>query len=353
MRRINLRSAPVNVVLARPLVDERGAYVLAAGQPLTLPAVDRLWERGFRWAYVEHIGFEGLPVREPLEPKTYMAVRQLLRRLILQVRDLRAAKTLSLPYDELNEAVAMACDDLSRLKPGEGFLFYPTWGALIDERIALAINTGVVAALVGRAMKGDTAARHLFTAALLQDLGLWLAERVQDHVDIIRELLRPLREVSPLVKTIAAQHHERLDGSGYPDRLTGAAMHPLSLIMSVAVAYVEMVCVSRGALPHEAQEAIMAGAGTEFDLETVRTLIKFVPGYPVGTVVRLSDGCEAVVIHPGPPGLNRPRVRVLPARYARVGERPATEEEAVKAREAMKEVDLAGQYTLAIARIIE
>src|SRR5690606_32130321 len=57
-----------------------------------------------------------LAVREPLEPKTYMAVRQLLRRLTLQVRDLRAAKTLSLPYDELNEAVAMACDDLSRLK---------------------------------------------------------------------------------------------------------------------------------------------------------------------------------------------------------------------------------------------
>lgn len=352
MRRINLRNAPPSVVLARPLVDERGAYVLAAGQPLTLPAVERLWERGFRWVYVEHIGFEGLPVKEPLEPKTYMFVRQLLRRLMLQVRDLRGSQ-LDLPYDEINEAASMACEDLGRVRPGEGFLFYPTWGALIDERIALAINTGVVAALIGRTLKGEPAARHLFTAALLQDLGLWRVERTADHVGVIRELLRPLREVSPLVKIIAAQHHEKLDGSGYPDGLTGAGMHPLGVIMSAAVAYVEMVCAPKGPLPHEAQEALMGGAGAEFDLETVRTLIKFVPGYPVGTVLRLSDGSDAVVIHPGPPGLNRPRVRVLPARYARVGELPADEQEEAKAREAMVEVNLAGQFTLTIERIVE
>lgn len=352
MRRINLRNAPPSVVLARPLVDERGAFVLAAGQPLTLPAVDRLWERGFRWAYVEHIGFEGLPVKEPLEPQTYMTLRQLLRRMMLQMRDARSPQ-IELPTEDIHDAVTAACDDLSRIKAGEGFFLYPTWGALLDERIALAVNTGVVAALVGRALQGETAAHHLFTAALLQDLGLWRVERTQDHVGVIREVLRSRRDVSPLVKTIAAQHHERLDGSGYPERLTRAAIHPLSVIMVAAVAYVEMVCAPRGPLPHEAQEALMGGGGTEFDLETVKTLIKYVPGYPVGTVLRLSDGNVGVVVHPGPSGLNRPRVRILPARYAHVGEGPATDEEAAKAREDMVEVDLSRQFTLTIERVVE
>ncbi len=352
MRRIHLRHAPQHAVLARPVVDERGAFVLAAGQPLTMNIVERLWERGFRYVYVEHIGFEQLPVHEPLEPQTFMRLRQLLRRMMLHVRD-TPPHQLELPLEELHDVSANACDELSRIRPETGFFLYPTWGPVLDERIALAVNIGVVAAVIGRVLKDDKAARHLFTAALLQDLGLWRAERTQEHVAVIKKMLRPLREVSPLVKTVAAQHHERLDGSGYPENLAGEGIHPLAAIMQVAVAYVEMVCATRGVLPHEAQEALMAGAGAEFDSEAVKTLIKYVPGYPVGTVLRLSDGREGVVIHPGPPGLNRPRVRLLPAQYARVGELPETEEEASAAQAAMVETDLTGQFTLTIERIVE
>ena len=49
------------------------------------------------------------------------------------------------------------------------------------------------------------------------------------------------------MKAIVAQHHERLDGSGYPAGKTGADLHPLGRIMSVVVAYLELL--SDGVLP--------------------------------------------------------------------------------------------------------
>lgn len=352
VRRINLRNAPPDVKLAKPMVDERGAFVLAAGKSLSLDLVHRLWDRGFRYVYVEHIGFEDLDVKEPLEPHTFMRVRQLLQRMMLAVRDTTSTE-VELPLDDLHELTAEVCDELERIGPEQGFLLYPTWGSLLDERVTTAVNIGVIATLIGRAAQGETAARHLFNAAMLQDLGLWRATRTQEHPAVIKQLLRPMRDVSPLVKAVAAQHHERLDGSGYPEGLTGDDMHPLATTMSTAVAYVELVGPAGGALPHDAQEAIMGGAGTEFDLETVKLLMKYVPGYPVGTVLQLSDGREGVVVDSGPSGLNRPVVRILPEAYARPGQHPADDEAMESAQADMVEVDLSSQYTLTISRVIE
>lgn len=348
MRRINIVNAPPGAVLARPLVDERGAFVLAAGKALNSGTRERLRERGFRYIYVEDIGFEDLQVQEPLEPQTYMRARIATRTMIEQVREM---EPLEVPVEELNGLAGDVCEELERIPPGEGFLLYPEWGSLLDKRLAFAVNAGVIAAIVGRAIEGVSAARHLFVAALLQDLGLWRVERAQEHVAVAKELLRSKKDVSALVKAVVTQHHERLDGSGYPAGKTGEDIHPLARIMSVVVAYLEML--SSGALPHDAQEALMGGAGAEFDAEAVRTLMRHVPGYPVGTVVRLSSGRHAVVSDVGPAALNRPRVRLLPSRYWRVGEYPATDEELEQARAEMKELDLAGHYSLTVEAVVE
>lgn len=351
MRRVNLRRAPLGAVLAQPLVDERGAYVLAAGQPLNPPLVQRLWERNFRYAYVEELGFEGLDLREPLEPKTYALARRLTVSMVDEIQNTRSLADVELPLEELNALAADACDELAQIPTGEGFLLYPGWGTRRDERLAFVINAAVLAAVIGLGTgRGVAAARHLFTAALLQDIGIWRAEKAPDHVAIVREMLRPMRGVSALVKAIVAQHHERLDGSGYPEGKTGADMHPLARIMSVVVAYLELLETGQALLPHDAQEAMMAGVGTEFDREAVVALLKHVPAYPVGTMVRLSNGKEAVVIHPGPPGLNRPRVRLLPSEDLRTRELDAEDTE--QAREELVELELSGEFTLVIKEVL-
>ena len=310
MRRVDIRTIPDGALLARPLVDQRGVVVLAAGKTISETMRERLWERGFRHAYIEARGFEGLRVQEPLADHTYQSIRHLLAEAVATVRRSADPGEVRLPVTGLLEATALACEDLARQQ--EDFLLYPPWGTLADRFVTDSINVAVVAARVGFAVLGEESARHLFLAGLLQDLGRWLDDRPNEHVAVSLAMVRGIREINAWVKHIIADHHERLDGSGYPQGKKGEALHPLCRVMSVAVAYLDLITrPRRPTLPHEAQEHLMAEAGEVYDLKAVQALRRVLPGYPTGTVVRLSTRRIGVVVHPGPASLNRPRVRLL------------------------------------------
>lgn len=350
MRRINIREAMGEPVLARPLVDERGAFVLAAGRPITSTVMERLWERGFRHAYVDAPGFEDVQPDEPLSPRLYSRLRRLLGDIVDAVRNVRPGETLELPGPELEETVAEACDELGNLAKGKGFLLYPSWQGPRDGWISFSVNAAVLAALIGLE-DGVQSARRLFAAGLLQDVGMWRTDRPQEHVKVTKDLLRPVRDVGPVVKAIAAEHHELLDGSGYPDGKTGEQMHELSPIMQTVVAYLEMIGGARPRLPHEALEGLLAGADVTYSASAVQLFRRLVPAYPAGTVVRLSDGRRGVVLDAGPAGLNRPKVRLLPASIGRVGAASLDELSEEEALEEYPEVDLAKEFSVMIERV--
>jgi GAF domain-containing protein len=78
------------------------------------------------------------------------------------------------------------------------------------------------------------------------------------------------------VATIVRFHHERWDGSGYPDGLAGPRIPLASRIISVCDAYGAMTCDRpyRGAMePHDALCEVRAGAGSQFDPAVVAALI--------------------------------------------------------------------------------
>ena len=74
------------------------------------------------------------------------------------------------------------------------------------------------------------------------------------------------------VGSIIRSHHERFDGSGYPDSLKGAAIPWLSRLLAVAVAYAESQLASK-----EAAEMICQGSGSSFDPEAVRIFQRAAP----------------------------------------------------------------------------
>jgi putative two-component system response regulator len=80
-----------------------------------------------------------------------------------------------------------------------------------------------------------------------------------------------------LARNIAASHHERWDGAGYPAGLTGEAIPIEARIVSVADVYDALTSprVYKPALPHrEAMVIIVAGRGEQFDPEIVDALIQ-------------------------------------------------------------------------------
>jgi HD-GYP domain-containing protein (c-di-GMP phosphodiesterase class II) len=77
------------------------------------------------------------------------------------------------------------------------------------------------------------------------------------------------------IADVLRQHHERLDGSGYPDGVAGAAVTPGARILAVADVYDALTSDRpyRAGLPRDtALVELLRGMGTQFDPDVVRTL---------------------------------------------------------------------------------
>ena len=89
----------------------------------------------------------------------------------------------------------------------------------------------------------------------------------EKHPVVGETILKPLeffRSCLPIVR----HHHERFDGTGYPDRLAGQAIPEAARMVAIADAYDAMTSTRsyRPAMPREAaMRQIEAGAGTQFD----------------------------------------------------------------------------------------
>jgi HD-GYP domain-containing protein (c-di-GMP phosphodiesterase class II) len=119
---------------------------------------------------------------------------------------------------------------------------------------------------------------------------------------------------SPLVKSIVLRHHERWDGSGYPDGKVGDEIHPMARIAAVADVY-DAITSERLYAPArpvcDGVRVIMDGAGSLFDPTVCDSFRQVVAPFPAGTAVKLTDGRSGVVVIAPEGALDRPVVRIL------------------------------------------
>ena len=119
--------------------------------------------------------------------------------------------------------------------------------------------------------------------------------------------------ISPLVKVVVRSHHERWDGEGYPDNLSGKEIHQLARIASTADVYdaVTSERVYASARPPDVGvKIVLDGAGTAFDPDVVEVFKRVVAPYPPGVEVTLSDGSRGVVSSVKTGKLYAPVVRI-------------------------------------------
>jgi putative two-component system response regulator len=105
-------------------------------------------------------------------------------------------------------------------------------------------------------------------------------EEIKKHVTEGEEILEPLRRGHPLVLQIVRNHHERVDGSGFPDRLRGEAIPMVARVVAVVDAFDAMTTnrsyrTCRG--PAEAMEELRRFSGVQFDADVVNAFHKAYP----------------------------------------------------------------------------
>lgn len=113
-------------------------------------------------------------------------------------------------------------------------------------------------------------------------------DHIKLHTLLGERILRPFLAEQPIVLRIARSHHERLDGSGFPDGLAGADIPLEARIVSVADAY-DAMTTNRAYRPPRAPAAavdeLQRAAGSQFDGEVVAAFLRAHPDltmHPVG-----------------------------------------------------------------------
>ena len=138
-------------------------------------------------------------------------------------------------------------------------------------------------------------------------------EEFHEHPELSRYLLKETQWFAAEVAEAVLQHHERWDGSGYPNGLKGKDISFFARILAITDTYYELVSFrpnARTYMPHKAVEHIMASGNELFDPDLVQTFAREVPLYPAGVSVRLNTGESGVIADPNLGHVGRPVVRI-------------------------------------------
>ncbi|MDR1922706.1 MAG: HD-GYP domain-containing protein [Candidatus Adiutrix sp.] len=138
---------------------------------------------------------------------------------------------------------------------------------------------------------------------------------MRNHAALSGEIIQEQKlQVEEIVFKIARHHHERIDGSGYPDHIQGGAIPDLVTICGMSDVYDALTSdrvYHKGRSPHEALKFIYSLRGTHFQEEWVDRFVQSVGIYPPGTIVQLSSDQIAVVMEINQAALHAPRVKTI------------------------------------------
>ena len=205
-----------------------------------------------------------------------------------------------------------------------------------DKSSMHPVNVTVVSLLLGKAMGleqddlmdlGMAAFLHDVGKAQLPDRVRWFEENFstaeyklyQEHVAQSVQVGKAMDLPKGALLAIA-QHHELVDGSGFPTRAKGAAMTVGARILALVNRYDNLCNPTRPATamtPHESLSLIFAQFKTRFDTAALSAFIRMMGVYPPGSVVQLVDDRYGMVVSVNSSRPLKPRVLVHEAGVAK------------------------------------
>ncbi len=324
MRLVSIENVKGNEILAKSVIDISGRVLLSKGMSLKLSYLNRFRELGISCIYIEDEISEGIEIEDVLCDETRFKAKE-----ILQNEVQRYTRFKSINTDDIQRIVNVILDEtlnskaellhLKDLKIKDEYTFSHCVNVCMLS-IYLAIKAGLDRDKI----------QSLGTGCLLHDLGKILVptetlqkpgklsddefEEMKNHPVYGYEAIKNDLNINATSKVVVLLHHERVDGSGYPFGYKGDKIHESAKICAICDVYDAMTSdrIYRKALSvTSAVEYLYCTSGIHFEKRLVDEFLKYIPVYPLGTIVLLSNGLVGIVFKVNKNNLTRPVVRVL------------------------------------------
>ncbi|MBT9568688.1 MAG: HD-GYP domain-containing protein [Thiobacillus sp.] len=256
-----------------------------------------------------------------------MICKQAKQAVVSMFREVRMGNAINAEaagelVDEISSSVVRnpgALISLARLKTADDYTYMHSV-AVCALMVALARQLGL----------SEREVKEAGMAGLLHDLGKAMmpikvlnkpGKLTDDEFRVIKShpveghrLLVEGKSVSDIVLDVCLHHHEKVDGSGYPDRLAGDQISLYAKMGAVCDVY-DAITSNRpykaGWDPAESVRKMTEWRKGHFDEKVFQAFIKSIGIYPVGSLVKLSSGRLAVVIAQSEKSLLAPHIKVF------------------------------------------
>lgn len=243
------------------------------------------------------------------------------------VDDIRLGGTIN--NDQAKETVRSCVDSI--LRNPDALLWMTKIRSQDNYTAEHCLNVCILAIAFGRHLgMSEAELEKLGLCGLLHDVGKMrvpdevlnkpgkLTEKewkiMKTHVIHGRNLLLASPGIANAAVDVAYSHHERMDGKGYPRRLTCAGISEFSRIISIVDAYDAMTaarCYAPAIPTTQALKIIYKDRGAHFDERLALAFIKSVGLYPPGSMVELKNGLIGLVLESNKHYRHLPKVILL------------------------------------------
>jgi len=325
LRQISLSKVIPGMILARSLLSSKGQILLVSGVTLTEEYIRKLQLLDLDTIFIKDEKYADINVPEYLAMETQQRALSILTATIQKIH-----KEGTFSIDPVS---CIASDIVEELMDQKEVLIHLTGIATHDDcTLSHSLNCAIYSALLARAWGFTVSQIKVITCgALLHDIGKVgidtqllnkLDALTTEEIEIIKQhpalgfkmLTKKRLEISSLVAHMAWQHHERIDGSGYPRGLKGEEIFSYARLLSITDVYDAITAhrpYQEALMPEVAYNVICDGLGSSFDQEFGELFLSKIALFPPGTEVLLNTGELAIVVSVSGSAPKRPMLRLI------------------------------------------
>jgi putative nucleotidyltransferase with HDIG domain len=336
MRLVALERCKPGIKLGKSIYNENGKVLLSQGIELTEILIEKLGKYSISNVYIEDEVSEGIEVVESIPEDLRVEAVNIITEGFKTIANLNSNKSNLQGMIKSGRAIRsfqkIFSDILSCLNENQHALNLLATTKIHENHVYThSLNVSIYACQLaienGLPLKNI---EEIGLGALLHDIGKMNIppeilnkpgkltddefELVKSHCEFGFETLRKIHEIPVPVSHCALQHHERIDGFGYPRGLVDDKIHKYAKILSVADVFdaVTSARVYRPAmLPHKGLELLYAGSGTQFESKQVKLFTNCIAIYPQGLTVKLNDNRTGIVSNYNFNAAGRPEIRII------------------------------------------